>query len=74
MTYNFSEKQQKSAKNLKIKRASFKLPKALRTNTIDDSDSEELNTERSYSGDIELTVPTNVPTIVDSSSNKILKL
>jgi len=73
--YKLIEQQRhKSAKNLKIKRASFKLPKALRTNTIDDSDSEELNTERSYSGDIELNVPTNVPTIVDSSSNKILKL
>lgn len=73
--YKLIEQQRhKSAKNLKIKRTSFKLPKALRTNTLDDSDSEELNTERSYSGDIELTVPTTVPTIVDSSSNKILKL
>jgi hypothetical protein len=63
--------QQKSAKNLKIKRTSFKIPKALRTNTLDDSDeSEELNTERSYSDDIELTAAT----MVDLSSNKILKL
>ena len=71
--YRLVEQQkQKSAKNIKIKRTSFKIPKALRTNTLDDSDeSEELNVERCYSGDIELAVP---PTMVDLSSNKILKL
>lgn len=65
------QQKQKSVKNLKTKRTSFKIPKMLRTSTLDDSDeSEELNLGRRYSGDIELAAPT----IVDSSLNQILKL